>query len=54
MDPELQAQLAHLMALINELDRKLDELAGAIADNSRKLDDMADQLSIEIIDNTDD
>ena len=37
MDAELQAQLAHIIALLNTLDRKLD--------------DMADQLSIEIIDN---
>ena len=40
MDPELQAQLAHIVALLNTLDRKLD--------------DMADQLAIEIIDSTDD
>ena len=39
MDPELQAQLAHLIALINTLDRKLD--------------DIADQLGI-VIDNTED
>ena len=37
MDPELQAQLAHIISLLNSLDRKLD--------------DMADQLGIEIIDN---
>jgi hypothetical protein len=40
MDPELQAQLTHIIALLNSLDRKLD--------------DMADQLAIEIIDSTDD
>ena len=39
MDPELQAQLAHIIALLNSLDRKLD--------------DMADQLAIEIIDTSD-
>ena len=39
MDPELQAQLAHIIALLNALDRKLD--------------DMADQLAIEIIDTSD-
>ena len=38
MDPELQAQLAHIIALMNTIDRKLD--------------DIADQLSIEIIDDT--
>ena len=40
MNPELQAQLAEIISLLNSLDRKLD--------------DMADQLAIEIIDNTDD
>ena len=40
MDPELQAQLAEIIALLNTLDRKLD--------------DMADQLGIEIIEATDD
>ena len=51
MDPELQAQLAHVIAIFNEFDRKLDEISAAILDNTRKLEDMADQLSIEIIDN---
>ena len=39
MDAELQAQLAHIVALLNSLDRKLD--------------DLADQLGV-VIENTDD